>query len=157
MSCRREGGNSLCGSNSVVDKTQFNCRPVSVSIVTWRWDNFTFERWSWLSGCWPLWNSIKMMINGIIIPTCTNNPLIAPHHTCFIKNQFPSHSSHCFYSLLWSICGFHCLDELYNWWWENDLRIPVCGALKPLKRVDMLRIFVMFWAGRADEGCVSGS
>ena len=26
----------------------------------------------------PLWNSIKMMINEIIIPTCTNNPLIAP-------------------------------------------------------------------------------
>ena len=147
-----EKGNSIGVSNSPVDKTQFNWRPVS--IVKLRWANFTFERWSWLSGCWPLWNSIKMMINGIIIPTCTNNPLITPHHTCFIKNQFPSHSSHCFHSLLGSICGSHCLDEINNGWWENDLRQPVCGCIK---RVDLVRIFVMFWAVRKDEGCVSGS
>ena len=135
-----------------VDKTKFNWSLSPVSIVKSRWANFTFERWSWLSGWWPLWNSIKMMINGIIIPTCTNNLLIAPHHTCFIKNQFPSHSSDCFHSLLSAICGFHCLDEINNWWWENDLRIPVCGCRKGWYVSLMVRIFVMCGAVRKDEG-----
>ena len=67
--------------------------------------------------------------------------------TCFIKNQFPTHSSHCFYSPAATSCGFDDLEgESWDRWWQIQHRtrerskqgqMPIRRGWEPLLWVNL--------------------